>query len=725
MKRRIASVLMVAVMILGLLPLQTKLAHANSSVVGTGSNARDDGIWFFPLKYPAAYTDWAGCNSAPGVVGTCPFHGSSCQRPNNDDCAAYHCTGLGHNGIDLAAYLAPVYAASNGKVVYYGNPYDGRGNTMVIEHHIAGSGSSYYSYYQHLNNATVSVGTTVTAGTQIAVSGNTGNYENQYPYHLHFGIVLGVENQVSSENMRYIGVMEGNGWLRNKEADSRNPQGRGRIVVNPKDGNTNLATVNAHCGSVTYVYGEDSASATDWTQLQCTGNYTALQATIIHSTPFDQSTNTVTNLPKDAHVIVHAAVKNKYNNTWYEVEYGPYSGFVYAPRLSKYSNDTAQYYLDVNGILDGTSSGGISGYGTCDVYINGISVISGTDDYYKKWPTGTSFKVVAKVNSGKEFVKGTVSGATQGSFTAGTKTAIGIIGSQTARVVLEYKTKPSQWATITSGNYYIKNVATKKYLDASGAGDYNNCDVVNWVFNGSSAQTWNITGSATSYKVKPTCTSSRVLNQYGNTVASGHNVCLWDNTNDPSQRWVFEKISGNQYIIHCAGNTNCVLDVNDNGSVYVSTYVSGKASQKWELTSEFTLSGDYFIKNNSTGKYMNVNGSGDYNNCDVNTATKNGSSAQKWNISGASYNYMVMPKCSSSRVLNQYGDYVVSGHNVCLWVNTYDPSQRWTFEKVGDNKYVIHCVGNENCVLDVNSNGSVYVNTYSAGKSSQIWVLER
>ena len=200
-------------------------------------------------------------------------------------------------------------------------------------------------------------------------------------------------------------------------------------------------------------------------------------------------------------------------------------------------------------------------------------------------------------------------------------------------------------------------------------------------------------------------------------------MCLWDNTNDPSQRWVFEKTGDGKYIIRCAGNTNCVLDVNDSGSVYVATY-TGRDSQKWELTKEYTLSGDYLIKNKSNSKYMNVNGSGDYNNCDVNTAAKSNTNAQKWNISGALYFMKVAPRCSSTRVLNQYGDAVVSGHNVCLWSNTNDASQRWAFEKVGSS-YVIHCAGNESCVLDISSNGSVYVNTYVPGRNSQLWTLEK
>ena len=278
---------------------------------------------------------------------------------------------------------------------------------------------------------------------------------------------------------------------------------------------------------------------------------------------------------------------------------------------------------------------------------------------------------------------------------------------------------------VDAGSYYFKNAANGKYLDASGAGDYNNCDVITYSFNGSSAQVWNVSLESNGYKIKPKCTASRVLNQYGDNVVSGHNVCLWDNTYHPSQRWVFECKAGNGYIIHCAGNTNCVLDINSSGSVCVRNYNPDSYSQIWYLTpAEVEIySGYYYIQNVNSGKYLDASGAGDYNNCDVITYTFNGTNAQKWYISGSPSSYKIKPKCTVSRVLNQYGDNVESGHNVCLWDNTNHPSQRWSFEAVpGSNAFMIHCAGNPNCVLDVTSGNSVYVRE-RLGCPSQLWVL--
>ncbi|MBR5677772.1 MAG: RICIN domain-containing protein [Paludibacteraceae bacterium] len=286
--------------------------------------------------------------------------------------------------------------------------------------------------------------------------------------------------------------------------------------------------------------------------------------------------------------------------------------------------------------------------------------------------------------------------------------------------------------TIPTGKYYIRNDANGQYLNVTNGGNWNGCNVDTWYFNGCSAQIWTITGNWLCYKVQPGCGSGRILNQWGNSIAPGHNVTLYDDVNDSTQRWVFQKQYGNRFIIRCVADANCVLDVDSNGNVYVNNYVEGRRSQWWYLTSaEVTIaSGTYRIRPFIDDRYMQVSGSGDYNNCNVNLGTNGNINAAKWQITGSPTSYKVKPKNTASRVLNQWGDYVVSGHNVCLWDNTNDPTQRWTFEAVkyayGNlTLYVIHCAGNPSCVLDIDSNGNVYVNTYGGQyDESQLWVLE-
>lgn len=85
-----------------------------------------------------------------------------------------------HGGIDLAVPPGtPVFAAGGGTVIFSGLSTWGYGYTVVIAH------GSTLSLYGHLNGAFVGCGETVSAGQNIAVTGNSGRSSGP---HLHFEI---------------------------------------------------------------------------------------------------------------------------------------------------------------------------------------------------------------------------------------------------------------------------------------------------------------------------------------------------------------------------------------------------------------------------------------------------------------------------------------------------------------------------------------------------------
>lgn len=86
----------------------------------------------------------------------------------------------GHAGIDYALYLEPVLAAALGTVTFAGSLGGTAGNAVIIDH-----GNGYETRYYHLNSFSVNANDGVTAGQQIAVSGNSGT---GMPYHLHFEV---------------------------------------------------------------------------------------------------------------------------------------------------------------------------------------------------------------------------------------------------------------------------------------------------------------------------------------------------------------------------------------------------------------------------------------------------------------------------------------------------------------------------------------------------------
>ncbi|MFW5736628.1 MAG: LysM peptidoglycan-binding domain-containing protein [Halanaerobium sp.] len=94
-------------------------------------------------------------------------------------------TRLFHNGIDIAVPNGTeIKAAASGEVVHSGW-MNGFGYTVIIDH-----GRGVETLYGHNSKVTVSKGTTVNKGQQIALSGNTGLSTGP---HLHFGVLRNEE----------------------------------------------------------------------------------------------------------------------------------------------------------------------------------------------------------------------------------------------------------------------------------------------------------------------------------------------------------------------------------------------------------------------------------------------------------------------------------------------------------------------------------------------------
>lgn len=101
-----------------------------------------------------------------------------------------------HRGIDIPVGSGTsVYAAYDGVVVAIGKT-NARGNYVLLYH--ASIGLS--TLYQHLTCATVQKGDTVSGGSQIALSGNTGIGTGA---HLHYGVMTGQATKVDNDQPSY------------------------------------------------------------------------------------------------------------------------------------------------------------------------------------------------------------------------------------------------------------------------------------------------------------------------------------------------------------------------------------------------------------------------------------------------------------------------------------------------------------------------------------------
>lgn len=113
------------------------------------------------------------------------------------------------------------------------------------------------------------------------------------------------------------------------------------------------------------------------------------------------------------------------------------------------------YYLDVNGLLDGKSSSNITGYGTFDVYINGILTAQGVSDYYAQHPYGTTYEIKNIVQS----VGHTYVGLSHGVLKS-------TIGASNVGVGLSFNTNTYKVVYNSNGGSGITSTSTHKYGEA-------------------------------------------------------------------------------------------------------------------------------------------------------------------------------------------------------------------------------------------------------------------
>ena len=286
-----------------------------------------------------------------------------------------------HEGIDIyGGANTPIVASRAGTVcrVVHGDiagVYLGAGNAVVIDH-----GNGVYSHYAHLNSTAVSVNQYVDAGTVIGYMGSTGNSTG---VHLHFAIA----------NNSY--------------------GGGGRIDNNP--------------GAVDYVSSFivngtlDVNGRLDGANNGGLGDFGTCDVYINGSRVADDVTDYCTAWPAGtSYEVKDIKAKSGYS---YDGS-GSYSGTITSGAVADVRLIYSSCRLDVNGMLDGISSGTLDDYGTVDVYINGSKVADDVNDYYSLAPKGATYEITdIKATDGHMYEK-VVTGSLTGTIGSGTKSVV-------------------------------------------------------------------------------------------------------------------------------------------------------------------------------------------------------------------------------------------------------------------------------------------------------------
>lgn len=133
------------------------------------------------------------------------------------------------------------------------------------------------------------------------------------------------------------------------------------------------------------------------------------------------------------------------------------------------TGNKTEYYLDLNGWLDGASVPNIDGYGTVDIYIEGKIVASGVSDFYRKYPYGTNYEIKnIKVTTGHVY-NGTFSGHLKGRITEPSTTLYPSFSAKTYTL------------TVNPNGGLINGDGNSKVLDTKLCFDTGNCRDINYL----------------------------------------------------------------------------------------------------------------------------------------------------------------------------------------------------------------------------------------------------
>ena len=164
---------------------------------------------------------------------------------------------------------------------------------------------------------------------------------------------------------------------------------------------------------------------------------------------------------------------------------------------------------------------------------------------------------------------------------------------------------------IEPGEYLIKSVNSGKYLTVSGGSNASGTPVVQYGFNGTSAQRWTLTnvgaGSSYLYNLKPACAPSMSLDWGPNNIAQ-----TYSSVNSLWEQWSFQMYSVGIYTIVSAADIGMALDVAyastaDGASVILSSSHGG-TNQQWILEPVTSLSAN----TTKSGEYLYLNGANWY-----------------------------------------------------------------------------------------------------------------
>ena len=281
--------------------------------------------------------------------------------------------------------------------------------------------------------------------------------------------------------------------------------------------------------------------------------------------------------------------------------------------------------------------------------------------------------------------------------------------------------RTNELSTITiKKTYFIRNKATGQYLDVINSADTNNADVGQQYFSGNTNQKWNLIDVANNYyNLAPEhSTNNMVLDiRYDNT-ENGAQIQIYPNQGLASEKFKFKGLPNGEYQIlsGLTNDTKCLTSHGDGSTIDLRDVTSTlDPSQIWYLEptdsdSTVLVGRTFFIRNKTSGKYLDVFASADANNANVGQWSYTNSDNQKWRFidNGDGYYKLAAVHSYSGQVLDIRYDNTENGAEIQTYVkdNKY-PSERFKIVLQADGSYQIVSGLTNNTKCLTNYNGSL------------------
>ena len=305
----------------------------------------------------------------------------------------------------------------------------------------------------------------------------------------------------------------------------------------------------------------------------------------------------------------------------------------------------------------------------------------------------------------------------------------GTNNESSARLAESDSSELQKFQFIRDGRFYrIKNIASGRYLDVSGAGTTDGTDVQIYDKNDTCAQKWLIEIYKTSqtYTISSACSGKALDVDTARINIAGSNVQIWAKNNTVAQEWVFQRLDNpilqdGTYNMRTPENKNISLDtesISDGTDVKTGDFMS--AYTQWYKVS-YGQDGYYRIKNIAADKPLDVESAGKDDGSTVQIYTDNNTCAQRWIIERNSDGYRIRSACSG-KSLDVSGAKVGENNiKIQIWSNNDTSAQKWYFTDrykpdIKNNTYELQSSLNSDYILSIEMFNQAY-----DGINANIW----